>query len=105
MVDSGKRAAERVAPAMASSTSGVLPFAPAPLQTYPYPGLNLDDSQGPRVIATSIVLMILASLAVVLRFIARHLSRAGLWWDDWTVLAALVRPFASMRVRVEVWSC
>ena len=75
---------------MASSSAGVLPLAPAPLQTYPYPGLNVNDSQGPRIIGTSVTLIVISTLALVLRFVARHLSRAGLWWDDWTILAALV---------------
>ena len=55
------------------------------------PGTNLGESQGPRIIATCATLIVLSSVAVVLRFVARQLSRAGLWWDDWTILAALVR--------------
>ena len=76
---------------MASSTNPVLPLAPAPLQTYPYPGLDINDTQSPRIIGTCITLIVITTAAVALRFLARHLSRAGLWWDDWTILGALVR--------------
>lgn len=31
-----------------------------------------------------------AVIAVTLRFTARHVSRAGFWWDDYTILVALV---------------
>jgi hypothetical protein len=31
-----------------------------------------------------------ATLAVTLRFTARYVSRAGFWWDDYTILVALV---------------
>lgn len=31
-----------------------------------------------------------AIIAVTLRFTARYVSRAGFWWDDYTILAALV---------------
>lgn len=31
-----------------------------------------------------------ATLAVMLRFTARYVSRAGFWWDDYTILVDLV---------------
>ena len=76
--------------AMASSSSGQIPFAPPALNTYPYPGLDLNDSQAPRIIGTCVTLIIISTISVALRFLARRLSRAGLWWDDWTMLGALV---------------
>lgn len=54
------------------------------------PGADLNANQAPTIIATSAVLISLSTIAVILRFIARHLSRAGLWWDDWTILLSLV---------------
>ena len=54
------------------------------------PGSDLNASQVPRIIAASAILITLSTIAVILRFIARYLSRAGLWWDDWTILLALV---------------
>ena len=43
----------------------------------------------------TIATIIPATLAVILRFIARRVSGAGLWWDDYTIAIALVRfgPF------------
>ena len=32
----------------------------------------------------------LAFIAVMLRFTARRLSKAGFWYDDWTIIPALV---------------
>lgn len=37
-----------------------------------------------------IVLTVIAVTAVVLRFLARKISSAGFWWDDWTITTALV---------------
>lgn len=42
-------------------------------------------------VAVDVFLLILATLAIVLRFISRKWSKAKLWWDDWFALAAL--PF------------
>ena len=68
---------------MAANSYGLAPLlTPA--------GEDLTATQAPRIIATSIVLMIISAIAVALRFIARHLSEAGLWWDDWTILGAMV---------------
>lgn len=39
----------------------------------------------------------LCTIAVALRFICRRLVKAQLWWDDWTILAALVSNEFSMR--------
>ena len=44
-------------------------------------------------VATSMI--VLPTIAVTLRFVSRKLSGAGLWYDDWLALAALV----SLRVR------
>ena len=48
----------------------------------------------------SIVSVALATIAVSLRLLARRISNASFWWDDWTILASLVsstlltqRPF------------
>ena len=35
-------------------------------------------------------LLAVATIAVVLRLFARKLSKASFWWDDWTIVAALV---------------
>lgn len=50
----------------------------------------LDANQGPKVDAITIFTFTLAVVGVSLRFLARVLTKASLWWDDWLVLAALV---------------
>ncbi|KAJ5668492.1 uncharacterized protein N7477_007062, partial [Penicillium maclennaniae] len=42
-----------------------------------------------------------AIIAVTLRFAARYVSRAGFWWDDYTILTALAINLAMVAVR---WS-
>lgn len=37
-----------------------------------------------------IILTVIAVTAVVSRFLARKISSAGFWWDDWTITTALV---------------
>ena len=46
--------------------------------------------KSPLIIAISTLLIVLPTTAISLRFISRHLSKAGLWWDDWVILLALV---------------
>jgi hypothetical protein len=62
----------------------------APIETPEEPGLDLYANQSPRIVAASIALLAIPTVIVALRFVARMLSKAGLWWDDWMVLAALV---------------
>ena len=38
----------------------------------------------------TISLLIIAAIAVVLRLTARRISAANFWWDDWTLVIALV---------------
>lgn len=48
------------------------------------------QDRGPCLLAIQIVMMGLATTAVLLRFIARRMGPGELWWDDWVILAALV---------------
>lgn len=52
-----------------------------------------DDhaDKGGVVLGISILMTILAIMAVALRFLSRKLSRAGFWWDDWVIVMALAR--------------
>ena len=50
----------------------------------------VQANQGPKVDVISITAFTLAAVAVFLRFLARILTKASLWWDDWAVLTALV---------------
>lgn len=38
----------------------------------------------------TIATVVPATIAVALRFTARHVSRAGFWWDDYTIAMSLV---------------
>ena len=50
----------------------------------------LAQSRVDRIYAAVVTCSVLCTIAVVLRFICRRLVRARLWWDDWSILAALV---------------
>ena len=63
---------------------------PWPILTPPGPGVDLNASLVPNILGANITFMIISTLTVSLRFVARHLSGAGLWWDDWMILAALI---------------
>ncbi|MCJ1405072.1 hypothetical protein MMC11_008298 [Xylographa trunciseda] len=66
-----------------------------PLLTPDTPGLDINATDAPKIIAVSVVLIIISTSAVVLRFISRMLSKAGLWWDDWLIVAALVMTWSA----------
>ena len=56
----------------------------------PPPGLNLAETQVPRILGVNIATYVLAVIAVSLRFVSRRLVRSYLWWDDWLMVLALV---------------
>ncbi|KAJ5154273.1 uncharacterized protein N7500_009712 [Penicillium coprophilum] len=43
-----------------------------------------------RIYVGTIVSIVPATTSVILRFVARNISRAGLWWDDYTIAVSLV---------------
>lgn len=49
------------------------------------------ESRAPRVYGCTISFLAIAFITAVLRFLARRLSAAAYWWDEWTILVALVR--------------
>ena len=51
----------------------------------------LNESAAWKVLLGSIVSVVLATTAVGLRLVARRLSDAPYWWDDYTICGALVR--------------
>ncbi|MCJ1416676.1 hypothetical protein MMC32_003014 [Xylographa parallela] len=55
-----------------ADTAGLLP-----LLTPDSPGLDINATEAPKIIAVSVVLIILSTAAVVLRFVSRMLSKAG----------------------------
>ena len=49
------------------------------------------ESRTAKVYSDTISLVALATIAVVLRFVARKIAGSKLWWDDWILVVALVR--------------
>ena len=56
----------------------------------PPPGIDLSESQVPRLLGVNIATFCLAVIAIMLRFTARRLTHAAFWWDDWLMLPAIV---------------
>ncbi|KAJ5766595.1 uncharacterized protein N7511_004211 [Penicillium nucicola] len=50
----------------------------------------LNDNISWHILVGTIITIVPATLCVILRFISRHVSCAGIWWDDYTIAAALV---------------
>lgn len=59
----------------------------------PPPGIDLHADNGPRVISSGIVLIILPTVFVIVRFVSRVIARAGFWWDDLLVLVSLILSY------------
>ena len=59
------------------------------MDTSAIPG-DIHASRAHLILGVSIALLVLSFVAVALRLLARRLSGAGLWWDDWLIIAALV---------------
>lgn len=70
-------------------------FGPPPENT------NLSKSTAMADTAAVIVLLALAAIAVVFRFVARSIQRSGLKMDDWTIILALV--CARIAFETHVW--
>lgn len=52
--------------------------------------VHIKDNRGPELIALNVVLPLLAVIAVILRVIARRMTRMKLSWDDHVIFASLV---------------
>ena len=50
-----------------------------------------QQSKTPELFRDTISLIVLATIAVGARLAARRISVAGLWWDDYVIVLALVR--------------
>ena len=51
---------------------------------------ELAKSEAPAIYASMAVTFVIATLAVILRYVARVRSKAHISWDDYTILLALV---------------
>ena len=57
-----------------------------------------DNNQTQALIGMTIAMLTLSTMFVFVRFVVRILVVKGVWWDDWTILFALVcsiRRFAT----------
>lgn len=52
--------------------------------------LAYDQSRTSEVYGGTIPLIVLATILVIIRLIARNISVAKLWWDDYVIVVALV---------------
>ncbi|BCS22383.1 uncharacterized protein APUU_30608S [Aspergillus puulaauensis] len=43
-----------------------------------------------RIWIGTVVTVVPATIAVALRFVSRHIAKAGYWWDDWAIVASLI---------------
>lgn len=51
---------------------------------------DLYATRTSKLIGANIVLILLSGIAVALRFWSRKISRVGFWYDDYTILVALL---------------
>ncbi|KAJ6114835.1 hypothetical protein N7486_000613 [Penicillium sp. IBT 16267x] len=61
----------------------------------PPAGMDLSENLGPHIIGADMALLALATIAVIVRFISRFLSKANFWWDDWVVALALIFAYGN----------
>ena len=52
--------------------------------------VDLSENRGPAILGAVISVWSVAVLAVVLRFIARKMSKVGLWLDDYLIFVGTV---------------
>lgn len=57
--------------------------------------VDIAESEQPRLIATNIVIVVLACISVVLRVLARRITGLGLDLDDYIIFVALFVLFAA----------
>jgi hypothetical protein len=69
-------------------------FASWPAAEYASMGV---ESRQPGVFAAVITTLAAATVAIVLRFVARRITKVPLWWDDFLCVGAYVRPECDLR--------
>ena len=52
-----------------------------------------DVNKGPSIVITTSLIVGLAAVVVALRWSVRIWITKKVWWDDWTILFAIVRPY------------
>ncbi len=56
-----------------------------------YQMANIKDNRAPQILASGIVLAVLATLAVALRLACRRFTKIVISWDDYLIIIGLVR--------------
>lgn len=56
---------------------------------------NINDNRGREIVVVTIILAVLATLAVILRFACRRLTKIAISWDDYLIVVGLVRVESS----------
>ena len=51
------------------------------------------ENRAPALLGGTIALQTLSTIIVALRFLSRRTAHIHFWWDDWTIVPALVRCF------------
>jgi hypothetical protein len=54
------------------------------------PGIDLAADDQNQIIGSVSATWALATIALVMRFLCRRISKAGYWWDDWLMIPAYV---------------
>ena len=52
---------------------------------------NINDNRGPEIMTSTIVLAVLATVAVISRLACRRLTKIAISWDDYLIVVGLVR--------------
>lgn len=55
-----------------------------------YETIHFRDNKGPAIVGGSILLIVFATIAVVLRLVARRIKRTAWGADDYTIVVSLV---------------
>ena len=65
--------------------------------------VEIKDNLGPTVLAVSATTWVVGLIAIVLRFLARKVSRAPFWWDDWLIIPAQLFTMVGMILAITCW--
>lgn len=55
-----------------------------------YQQAHIHEDRGPMIVDVSILLIVVTTISVALRFLARFIQSLPLQWDDWLSAAGLV---------------
>ena len=87
-ISSGKECS--IAAVEVEAGGAVLSVAMSLTDSFNYQLAHIDESRQGQLIAINVTLISLSTIAVVLRFVARHLMKARWGWDDYCIFLAEV---------------